>query len=206
MKSRSTFAALVLAIMPFTTGCWVRSVYPFYEDSDVVIDQTLAGAWVGEGELRNCVLAISLSAASRTYMIEVANSENKTAGCKATTETQSESMEFRGQLVQIGQRRFFDMVDMDHDGLDMLLKVETEKPGLALTPLDSEWMANAMENQTVKLRGRAEVLGGEFGAGPPPDGRVTLVSATSDLRDFLRQHADDKGVFSESARMMFRRK
>src|SRR5258708_6130553 len=189
-----------MAIMPFTTGCWVRSVYPFYEDSDVVIDQTLAGAWVGEGELRNCVLAINLSAASRTYTIEVANSENKTAGCKATTETQSESMEFRGQLVQIGQRRFFDVVNVDHDGLDMLLKVETDKPGLALTPMDSEWMANAMDSNTVKLQGRAEAFGGEFGTGPPPDGRVTLVSATSELREFLRQHVSDKGVFSESWR------
>ncbi len=206
MKSRSTFAALILAIMPFTTGCWVRSVYPFYEDSDVVIDQTLAGAWVGEGELRNCVLAINLSAASRTYTIEVANSENKTAGCKASTETQGEPTAFRGQLVQIGQRRFFDVVNMDHDGLDVLLKVETDKLGLALTPLDSEWMANAMDSNTVKLQGRAEVFGGEFGAGPPPDGRVTLVSTTTDLRDFLRQHADDKGVFSESGRMMFHRK
>lgn len=206
MKSKSTCVALILAITPLLSGCWVRSVYPFYEDSDVVIDQTLAGAWVGEGELRNCVLAISLGAVSRTYTIEVANSENKTAECKASTETQGEPMAFRGQLVQIGQKRFFDVVDMDHEGLDMLLKVETDKPGLALTPLDSEWMANAMDSNTVKLQGRAEVFGGEFGVGPPPDGRVTLVSATNDLRDFLRQHADDKGVFSESGRMTFRRK
>lgn len=206
MKFRCTFAALILVAIPFTTGCWVRSVYPFYEDSDVVVDQTLAGAWVGDGELRNCVLAINLSAASRTYTIEVANSENKTAGCKAITETQSERVAFRGQLVQIGQRRFFDVVDMEHDGLDMLLKIETDKTGLALTPLDSEWMANAMDSNNVKLQGRTEFFGGEFGAGPPPDGRVTLVSTTTDLRDFLRQHADDKAVFSGSGRMMFRRK
>lgn len=206
MKSTSTFAALILAVIPFTAGCWVRSVYPFYEDSDVVVDQTLAGAWVGDGELRNCVLAISLSAASRTYTIEVADSENQTAGCKATTETQSERLAFRGHLVQIGQRRYFDVVDMEHDGLDMLLKVEYEKAALALTPLDSEWMANAMDSNNVKLQGRTEVFGGEFGTGPPPDGRVTLISTTADLRDFLRQHVDDKGVFSGSGRMMFRRK
>ncbi len=189
------------------TGCWVRSVYPFYEDSDVVVDQGLAGTWAGDGELKNCALAISLDADDRTYTLEVTNSDKTKAEnrCVAGEDSRGQSISFTGQLVQIGTKRFLDIMYRNQDGLDMLLRVETEKQALALTPLDSEWMANAMEGKRVKLEGRPVDLRGS-GTAAFGDIVVTLVSTTNELRDFLRQYGDDKGAFSETSRMTFLRK
>ena len=193
--------ALTIAIMslPLTTGCWVQSVYPFYEESDVVVDPGLVGNWEGDSELKSCLLKIGLDPAARTYIIEVAKlGDIKTAAqCQAAT--------FEGKLVQIGAQKFLDVVPDQEKcwaaPLDSLMKVETDKQKLVLTPLDPEWMANAIDAKSLRLLGRTQ----EFGV-LPRFVAVTLVSSTSDLRDFLRAHGSEKSVFSETGRMAFQRK
>jgi len=193
--------ALAIAIICLTllTGCWVQSVYPFYEESDVVVEPGLVGNWEGDSELESCLLKIGLDPTSRTYTIETA----KLGDIK--TEAQCQAITFEGKLVQIGSQRFLDVVPDQEKcwaaPLDSLLKVETDKQKLVLTPLDPDWMANAMDDKSVKLDGRTQ----EFG-GFPRFVAITLVSRTGDLRDFLRQHGNDKGAFSETARMTFQRK
>jgi hypothetical protein len=192
--------ALTIAIMslPLTTGCWVQSVYPFYEESDVVVDPGLVGNWEGDSELKSYLLKIGLDPAARTYTIEVAKlGDIKTAAqCQGAT--------FEGKLVQIGAQRFLDVVPDQEKcwaaPLDSLMKVETDEQKLVLTPLDPDWMANAMADKSVKLLGRTR----EFGV-LPRFVAVTLVSSTSDLRDFLRAHGSEKSVFSETGRMAFQR-
>ena len=177
----------------------MQSVYPFYEESDVVVDPGLVGNWEGDSELKSCLLKIGLDPAARTYTIEVAKlGDIKTAAqCQAAT--------FEGKLVQIGAQRFLDVVPDQEKcwaaPLDSLMKVETDKQKLVLTPLDPDWMANAMDDKSVKLLGRTQ----EFGL-LPRFVAVTLVSSTSDLRDFLRAHGSEKSVFSETGRMAFQRK
>ncbi len=182
-----------------TTGCWVQSVYPFYEESDVVVDPGLVGNWEGDSELKSCLLKIGLDTAARTYTIEVA----KSGGTK--TEAECQAVSFEGKLVHIGSQRFLDVVPDQEKcwaaPLDTLLKVETDKEKLVLTPLDPDWMANAMDDKSVKLQGRTQ----EFGV-LPRFVAVTLVSQTSDLRDFLRARGSEKSVFSETGRMSFQRK
>jgi len=193
--------ALTIAIMslPLTTGCWVQSVYPFYEESDVVVDPGLVGNWEGDSELKSCLLKIGLDPTSRTYTIETAKlGDIKTgAQCQAAT--------FEGKLVQIGSQRFLDVVPDQEKcwaaPLDSLMKVETDKQKLVLTPLDPDWMANAIDDKSVNLQGRTQ----EFG-GLPRFVAVTLVSPTSDLREFLRGHGSEKSAFSETGRMAFQRK
>ncbi len=137
--------ALTIAIMslPLTTGCWVQSVYPFYEESDVVVDPGLVGNWEGDSDLKSCLLKIGLDPATRTYTIEVANSGDIKTGapCQAAT--------FEGKLVQIGVQRFLDVAPDQEKcwaaPLDSLMKVETDKQKLVLTPLDPDWMASAMD-------------------------------------------------------------
>jgi len=177
----------------------VQSVYPFYEESDVVVDPGLVGNWEGDSELKSYLLKIGLDPAARTYTIDVAKlGDIKTAAqCQAAT--------FEGKLVQIGAQRFLDVVPDQEKcwaaPLDSLMKVETDKQKLVLTPLDPDWIASAMDDKSVKLQGRTQ----EFGV-LPRFVAVTLVSPTSDLRDFLRAHGSEKSVFSETGRMAFQRK
>src|SRR6267154_1602775 len=126
--------ALAIAIISLTllTGCWVQSVYPFYEESDVVVEPGLVGNWEGDSELESCLLKIGLDPTSRTYTIETA----KLGDIK--TEDQCQATTFEGKLVQIGSQRFLDLVPDQEKcwaaPLDSLLKVETDKQKLVLTP------------------------------------------------------------------------
>jgi hypothetical protein len=196
-RSLVALAAISL-ILPATTGCWVQSVYPFYEDSDVAVDSSLIGDWAGEAELKSCLLNIKLDAATRTYTFEVSKSTDK------NVDSQCEAASFAATLIRINQQRFFDVVPNQEKSwaapLDMLLKVDEDGPKLNLVPLDPDWLENAINDKTVNLHGRVQ----EFGL-LPRFVAVTLVSPTGDLREFLRQHGNDKRAFSRSSGMIFLR-
>jgi hypothetical protein len=196
-RSRCFALTLIVLSASFLSGCWVQSVYPFYEDSDVIVDANLNGTWVGDGELKGCSLAISVDAATQTYTLAVSKS------AEADPSLQCDSMTSQGKLLQVGTQRFLDIAPDQERGwpatLDTLLKVDADKQKLSLTPLDPDWIENAMNEKAVKLQGRVQ----EFGV-LPRFVAVTLVSPTSDLRDFLRQ-GDTKAAFSESSKMSFRR-
>jgi hypothetical protein len=167
------------------------------EDSDVIVDANLNGTWVGDGELKGCSLGISVDAATQTYTLAVSKSAD------TNPDLQCDSMTSQGKLLHMGTQRFLDIVPDQERGwpvtLDTLLKVDADKQKLSLTPLDPDWIENAMNEKAVKLQGRVQ----EFGV-LPRFVAVTLVSPTSDLRDFLRQ-GDTKAAFSESSKMSFRR-
>ena len=196
-RSRCFALTLIVLSASFLSGCWVQSVYPFYEDSDVIVDANLKGTWAGDGELKGCSLAISVDAATQTYTLAVSKS------AEADPSLQCDSMTSQGKLLQVGTQRFLDIAPDQERGwpatLDTLLKVDADKQKLSLTPLDPDWIENAMNEKAVKLQGRVQ----EFGV-LPRFVAVTLVSPTSDLRDFLRQ-GDTKAAFSESSKMSFRR-
>jgi hypothetical protein len=200
MKTRQKFgsATVVLVSLLALSGCWVQSVYPFYEDSDVIVDSNLTGTWAGDGELKGCSLGISLDATVQAYTLAVSKSAD------ADPNLECDSMTSQGKLVQMGAQRFLDIApDQERRlpaALDTLLKVDADKQKLSLTPLDPDWIENAMNEKAIKLQGRVQ----EFGV-LPRFVAVTLVSPTSDLRDFLRQ-ADTKAAFSDSGRMSFSRK
>jgi hypothetical protein len=80
------------------------------------------------------------------------------------------------------------------------LKVDANQQGLTLMPLDAEWMSNALGNGSLKLQGRIQESGGLL-----PTVAVTLVSPTSELRDFLLQ-AGTEGAFSRTDQMRFLRR
>jgi hypothetical protein len=197
-RSRCFALTLIVLSASFLSGCWVQSVYPFYEDSDVIVDANLKGTWAGDGELKGCSLAISVDAATQTYTLAVSKSDG------ADPTLQCESMTSEGKLLQMGTQRFLDIVPDQERGwpatLDTVLKVDADKQKLSLTPLDPDWIANAMNEKAVNLQGRVQ----EGGVLPRFVG-VTLVSPTSDLRDFLRR-PDAKAAFSESGQMRFSRK
>src|SRR5437588_12096131 len=67
--------ALLVLNLPLLTGCWVQSVYPFYRDSDVIVDPTLTGTWAGDEEVKSCLLKIGWDSDSQSYKLELSSSQ-----------------------------------------------------------------------------------------------------------------------------------
>src|SRR5437764_7577895 len=195
--------ALLVLNLPLLTGCWVQSVYPFYRDSDVIVDSTLTGTWAGDEELKSCLLKIGLDSESQTYKLELSSSKGGIV--KQESDAQCEPAKLEGRLAQVGHVRFFDVTIDDPDKfwpatLQIVVNIEIEKQSLTLIPLDAEWMANALDKNETKLQGRVQESGGLL-----PIVGVTLVSPTTDLRKFLVS-ADGKFAFRDSGRMRFSRR
>src|SRR6266704_9567 len=191
-KSRGFALAFIFLLLPILTGCWVQSVYPFYEDSDVVVDNNLAGAWSGEGELQPCLLNIAFDSGEKVYNIAVSKSGEAKAEMKCT------ELRAKGHLVQMGSQRFLDVVPSDEKSpaeLHSLVKIKADGQDLVLVPIDADWLANAIRDKTLDLPARID-----------DKGSTVLPSTTRDLRNLLRESADAKGAFSDEDQMRFHKK
>jgi hypothetical protein len=197
-SGRLRLLALTITIMslPLTTGCWVQSVYPFYEESDVVADDSLAGTWVGEAELQPCLLNIAFDPGEKAYNIAMSKS------AEATEEMKCVEMTAKGHLLQLGSERFVDVVPTDEKSLAQLhslMKVKLDGQNLVLVPLDADWLADAIRDKTFDLTARIDEK-----VVPPVD--VILTSPTRDLRNLLRKSGDAEGAFSDKDQMRFRKR
>ena len=195
---RLRLLALTITFMclPLTTGCWVQSVYPFYEESDVVADASLAGTWVGEAELQPCLLNISFDPGEKVYNIAISRSAEAKEGMKCA------EMTAKGHLVEVGSQRFVDVVPTDEKSpaeLHCLMKVKPDGQNLVLVPLDADWLADAIRDKTLDLTARIDEK-----VVPPVD--VILTSPTQDLRNLLRKSGDAVGAFSDKDQMRFHKK
>jgi len=197
-SGRLRLLALTITIisLPLTAGCWVQSVYPFYEESDVVADDSLAGTWVGEAELQPCLLNIAFDPGEKIYNIAMSKS------AEATEEMKCVEMTAKGHLVQLGSQRFVDVVPTDEKSLAQLhslMKVKLDGQNLVLVPLDADWLADAIRDKTLDLIARIDEK-----VVPPVD--VILTSPTRDLRNLLRKSGDAEGAFSDKDQMRFRKR
>src|ERR1700719_1075517 len=189
---RLRLVALTATVMslPLTTGCWVQSVYPFYEESDVVTDNGLAGTWAGEGELQACLLNIAFDPGEKVFNIAMSNSG------EAKEEMTGPEVKAKGHLVQLGSQRFLDVVPTDEKfptELHSLVKVKPDMQNLVLVKMDAECLANAIRDKTLDLPARID----EKWSGVVPSVDVILTSPTRDLRNLLRESGDAKGAFSD---------
>jgi hypothetical protein len=179
---------MTLAALLGFTGC-VQSVYPWYEERDVVFEGDLGGTWVGEGDVDSCVLRITADPAreSRHYDLEASKVEG---GCPDIEN--GVNLGGGGQLVRIGRQRFLDVWD-DNYHLHTILKINIDPKALSLVAIDSDALGSLIKRKGVKLRGRVE------GHLRDPDD-VLLTSSTLDLRRFLIAHAGDPKLFGPELR------
>jgi hypothetical protein len=195
---RLRLLALTITVMslPLTTGCWVQSVYPFYEESDVVADNSLVGTWAGEGELQPCLLNIAFDPGDKVYDIAVSKS------AEAKEEMKCTEISAKGHLVQLGSQRFLDVIPTDEKSLaelHSLMRVKPDRQNLVLVPMDADWLADAIRDKTLDLTARIDEK-----VVPPVD--VILTSPTRDLRTLLRKSGDAEGAFSDKDQMRFHKK
>ena len=185
-------AFTIVGLLPFA-GC-VQSVYPWYQDADVVFDGNLAGTWVGVGdEVKGCSVSVNADATCqvRHYDLELLG---KTC---ANLSLDSDKLTAGGQLLQQGQQRFLDFWD-DRCDLHTLVKINVDRQTLSLIPMTPEPTEDLIGQKPAKLQGRVE------GHTMWPDD-VLLTSSSQNLRKFLRAYANDKDLFSKEDALTFHR-
>jgi hypothetical protein len=197
---RILFAAIVLATLLVLSGCWVTTINPLYEggglddfltkDPDVVFDPSLVGSWSVTDESR-CTTTLTFAADSGTYDLR---SLYHGEGCQDASRQELQD----ARLVKLDTHYFLDVSAMPNDVCDMCMRkheifmLKIDKDALSLTPIDSDWLKEAIEAKVVTLPTLA-------------NDTDTLTASSKDLKDFCRKYADDNTVFKPESTGTFER-
>jgi hypothetical protein len=176
----------IFAGLIFLPGCWTYSVHPLSENDDqhLAYDPLLEGTWRPSDDDSGRIV-ISGDSKAQEYTVTFIDLQKGPNG-----NGNEPVIRFAARLVQLGAGRFLDAVpNGDAAGAGALpthsvLRVFLNADSLALVPLSDSWLCGASEAEQANL---GECLDGDF----------VLTAHTDVLQDFVKNHADDEGVFPE---------
>jgi len=185
--------ALILALLCILPGCWVSSIHSLYEESkdqDVITDPNLAGTWTVTDD-DQCTTTLTVTMQAAVYSLHTVESGEACSN-------RGEVSNYQARLVKLDAHRFLDVSPLDKDVCDMciakhdILLIKIDADSLAFTPIDSDWLKDALAAKTVTLS-------------TLPDDSDTLTASSGDLKEFCRKFAEDKAVFKPDSTVGFRR-
>ena len=190
------FCLACLFSMP---GCWVFSVNSLYEgnlfgprDRDIVFDSNLVGTWKATKD--DCVTTLAItSTESPDYVLTY-----KKDGKRCDTDSERKELQFEAKLVKLDSHVFLDVSPKADDvcpsclAAHQIFLIALNKDTLNIMPIDSEWLKDAIEKKKIDVStvsGNTDILTG----------------SSKELKQFCRDHADDRKVFKPDPEWLFKR-
>lgn len=186
--NRKTIAAVVVGLSLVWTGCWQKSVHPFYLDDNVVFEQRLIGTWMEQkAKEGDDPQSWSFSEGPKhSYQLEIHDGD--------------ENLEFDAHLFELGEARFLDLYSRRRAVSEIpahhLFRVGKIGSSLELQILSGEWIMEWIEEHP---KGIAHVKAHDPEKPEDTDkGEIILTAGTKALQGFVLAHLDDEGFFDES--------
>jgi len=190
--------ALALAGLLVLPGCWVQSIHGLYEegmskqDPDVVVDQRLTGSWSasepGIGDENKCNAVVVITSKDDIYGLRWPVQE----GCSDAEKN------YEARLVRLDAYYFLDALAPQDAVCDtciathQIFRVDFDRDGFSLTPIDSDWLNKSLAARSLTLA-------------TLPDDSDTVTASTADLKNFCRKFAGDPTVFRPDSALTFTR-
>ena len=184
MKLKLGLLAAAGTLAALFTGCLVVSVYPYYNEKDLVFETGLVGSWSKtDGQSERWKFE---KQDTNTYQLTVTNSSG-------TNVMQAHLFKLRGQL-------FIDLYAPDASTdvqpppipSHLLLRVQSLSPSLKLTVLDFAWLRDLLLKNPKALRHEIIKTNDK-----PEDRPIALTADTAELQAFLAKHLDTKEAWSD---------
>jgi len=178
-------AAMLVMMGILAGGCWMRSLHPFYLVDEPVFEPGLAGTWQDkEGK----ITFIAEKGAKGGYNIVYVNGDKPAL--------------FTGHLAKIGGQLYLDMdiasPGSQNDlyscsivGTHSLFRLELGTNKLRYSYILYKWLEEGFKSGKLVIA--HETLEDNKG--------VVITASTTELREFVGKHAEDKGMFSELAEL-----
>lgn len=169
--------ALVLA-----AGCVVTSVYPYYQEKDLVFEPGLVGKWV--------------DAATNTPDSYVIIKPNGGRGYWATVYASKETNRCEVHLFRLHSQLFLDTFPtnrpLDYVPVHQISKVLQIHPTLKTADLNYDWLARLFDQKPKAIRHIVLQKPGETGG----KGRIVLTADTPELQRFIMKYRDDTNAWN----------
>ena len=198
-----TISRLFFVVAPLLvlSGCVLRSVEPLYEDGlfaardkDLVMDQSVIGSWFHTDNECSWTLTVS-TPEKEGFGYELTLTANP--DCKSS-DVDKRVAHYDGHVVKLDKKSFLDVSPRATEVCDQCLALHTffliseQEDQLVLTPIDGDWIKDAIGKGTVTLAHRNDGL--------------TMTASSKDLKAFVRKYADDKAAFKPDPEFTFKKK
>lgn len=184
MKKRILKLMAAGAVLSMVAGCIVLSVYPFYNDKDLVFDPALAGRWVRDRDTNE--FWEFTGSGGKFYML--------------TTTDATDTNCFEAHLFQLKEYQFLDLLTTNRGEFEMPLHlislVNRSDTNLSLQFLDYGWLTSLLKTNPAVLR---HIVVPENPNDTNSDNMLYLTADTKDLQKFLLKHVADTNAFSSES-------
>jgi len=187
MKTRILiFASLFLFVL---SGCIVKSLHQFYQEEDVIYDNTLLGSWLDEDStlwvIKPYAFAVGFmkgDSIDNSYLVEFYEDAN-------------EPQKFNAHLFELGGKKYLDFRPLRDDRYDDFLDVHlisahslalieiNDQGSLTIGWFNEDWLGKLFEENRVKIS--HEVVKGEA---PSEGSEYVLTASTEELQKFILKY------------------
>jgi hypothetical protein len=187
MKTKIAFIIILVGL--FMGGCIVKSLHPFYKESDVLYREDLVGVW---SDQKNGKWQILPFEKKNAYAITLTSDE----GVAAT---------FIAHLFSLGNTIYLDFVPEEQEGKQVdlfalhlipshsLARVQiTSSKQLSIEWLNEEWLAELFERNKIRIQ--HEVV--YDGAIKDANKMYILTASTDELQKFILKYGSDSNAFT----------
>jgi hypothetical protein len=182
--NKKSINCLALALALLLTGCWQKSVHPFYQAKDLTFDPALAGTWAKNAEDKEKWTFTGVE--GKSYLLVIEEEKGK--------------HEFDARLFKLGTDRFLDLHSrqrtlkrtLSNIPAHHLLRIRTEDDELHLESLSFEWVrksieANASAISHIRVNDPDD----------PSNYEIVLTAPTEALQKFIRENLAKEGFFDK---------
>ena len=173
------------------TGCWQKSINPFYERADVVFDEHLVGSWRestdSEPAPDDKVPVWTFSpGGNMSYKLEIQDGE--------------EAHSYAAHLFKLDGQQLLDIFPTDRAistiPVHNLFKVVTTQPKIELAALNIDWVQKWLR-QNPETLAHIAIPDAEHRHNREKD-ELVLSADTKSLQKFLREHLKDDEIFGKT--------
>lgn len=187
MKTKFTLALIAAAVL--LTGCWQKSVYPFYKEKDVFYEEKLIGTWREDKGDDPATWKFLKGEIANVYTVHIENKDTK--------------LDCDGRLFKFGDMRLLDLYSRNRGIVDMpahtLMRVLEIGDSFKVQLLSPGWMKN-------RLQLHPKEIANVFTSNPehPDDvdqGEFVLTADTDTVQKYVKEHMNDEGFWEEAAEL-----
>jgi hypothetical protein len=186
MKMKFTLGLFAAAVL--LTGCWQKSVYPFYKEKDGFFEEKLIGTWREADKTADegTTWTFDKGETANVYKVHIADKEEMKVDCD-------------GRLFKLGETKFLDLYSRHRAIIDMpahaLFRVMDIGESFKLQMLSPGWFKN-------RLQLHPKEIANIFVTDPehPDDvdkGEFVLTASTEAVQKYVLEHLKDEGFWEE---------
>lgn len=205
MKTRNLI--LLGSIFIFFTGCFVKSLHPFYKDDEVIYRKELLGNWLGEDSSAWKIdQGMDFTGFLKPY---------KPGNYYLITYTDRKgTAKFSVHLFKLRDQYFFDFYPVEVESTNDLLASHLvpmhtvarleESPGkLVIKWYNEEWLINLFKQNKIRIA--HEKVPYDEGTASEDSFQVILTASTDDLQKFMLKYMDDPNAFKNDFTFVLRK-